>query len=55
MEQMFQSDKRKLKMENDELKKSVEELKAENIVLKEKSDNEIKEVRRFVCRNSIDR
>ena len=63
MEQMFQSDKRKIKVlirnnlvsnfhsfgfffqaENDELKASLDEAKAENIVLKEKYDNEIKEV-----------
>ncbi|CAF4928230.1 unnamed protein product, partial [Rotaria sp. Silwood1] len=43
MEQMFQSDKRKLKIENEELKRLLEEAKAENIIIKEKSDNEIKE------------
>lgn len=54
MEQMFQSDKRKIKNENDELKKSIEELKAENIVLKEKSENEIKELKKLLRESQRD-
>ncbi|CAF1008332.1 unnamed protein product [Rotaria sordida] len=54
MEQMFQSDKRKLKTENEELKKLLEEAKAENIIIKEKSDNEIKELKKSLRQSQRD-
>ncbi|CAF4143814.1 unnamed protein product [Rotaria magnacalcarata] len=54
MEQMFQSDKRKIKAENDELKKSLEEAKAENIINKEKYDNEIKELKKLLRQSQRD-
>ncbi|CAF2876500.1 unnamed protein product [Rotaria sp. Silwood2] len=54
MEQMFQSDKRKLKIENEELKKLLEEAKAENIIIKEKSDNEIKELKKSLRQSQRD-
>ncbi|CAF1186790.1 unnamed protein product [Adineta steineri] len=54
MEQMFQSDKRKLKTENEELKKLLEETKAENIIIKEKSDHEIKELKKQLRQSQRD-
>ncbi|CAF4772646.1 unnamed protein product, partial [Rotaria socialis] len=54
MEQMFQSDKRKIRAENDELKKSLEEAKAENIINKEKYDNEIKELKKLLRQSQRD-
>ncbi|UJR21891.1 hypothetical protein I4U23_024963 [Adineta vaga] len=53
MEQTFQSDKRKIKAENDDLKKKLEETKAENIIIKEKADNEIKDLKKSLRQSQL--
>ncbi|CAF0937729.1 unnamed protein product [Adineta ricciae] len=54
MERMFQTDKRKLKAENEELYKQLEEAKAENIIIKEKLDNEIKDLKNSLGQSQRD-
>ncbi|CAF0818271.1 unnamed protein product [Adineta ricciae] len=54
MERMFQTDKRKLKAENEELCKQLEEAKAENIIIKEKLDNEIKDLKKSLYQSQRD-